>query len=412
MHSLRTRNVIWALSATAGALLSCSNGDKPLAWSCSNEAVPNGSVLECVASNANGLTDPYDCQPYGDYNPNCPPPNPDGGTSDYNPDAAPPTGGSDGGTSTTGQDSGGGTNDGNPDSGWTTPPGGNGDGGGSTPPGGYGDGGTGSKDGSCDGSHGPPNGPPGTDGGSQGPPNGPPGGPPGGDSGTNGPPFHCVPTGDSVLCVRPPRCNDGTHPAACGACIPDSVGSADCTPPSAGGCWVTGGGFIDETAGKDTFGGNGMPMKDGTVRGEWENIDHVGGGDMHGQVQYLFCRHVDEPGPGQPSGPSHNFTMNQVYFGGPASWSATGAAGGGYWFDVMAEDHGEPGNKPGPGNHGSGGPDYYHVTVRQMSGANQSGQVVFDAEGALVGGNIQIHPPNNGHPYSSSSLPSWVQLQP
>jgi hypothetical protein len=150
-------------------------------------------------------------------------------------------------------------------------------------------------------------------------------------------------------------------------------------------------------------------MKDGTIRGEWENVDHGTGNTLHGQVQYLVCRHVNEPGPGQPSGPSHNFTMNQAYFGGPADFAGMSS---GYWFDVMVEDHGEPGNQPGPGNHGSGGPDFYHVTIRKMMGANMSGPVVYDAAGDLSGGNIQIHPPNNGHPFTASALPPWVSLQP
>jgi hypothetical protein len=206
----------------------------------------------------------------------------------------------------------------------------------------------------------------------------------------------------------------GTHEAPCGACIPNGgPPTDDCIPPTNGGCWITGGGFIVDADGNDSFGGNGMPMKDGRIRGEWEHQDHGTGNNLHGQVTYLVCRHVDEPGPGQPSGPQHNFNINQAYYGGPARFaSPNGNWADGYWFDVMIEDHGEPGNKPGPGNHGSKGPDYYHITIRQIAGANQSGTVVYDTEGDLVGGNLQIHPPNNGHPYTSSSLPSWVNWQP
>ena len=199
-------------------------------------------------------------------------------------------------------------------------------------------------------------------------------------------------------------CNAGTHPSACGACIPDGT-CDDCVPPSGGGCWVTGGGFITDPIGQDSFGGNAMPMKSGGVRGQWENVDHDGT-KAHGEPQYIFCRHVNEPGPGQPSGPSHNFDINQVYFGGPARYFVNGAWADGYWFDVMAEDHGE-----GKGKN-AGGPDYYHFTLRQISGNGVSGAVVYDEENSLGGGNIQIHPPNNGHPYSQSTLPPWVQLQP
>jgi hypothetical protein len=169
---------------------------------------------------------------------------------------------------------------------------------------------------------------------------------------------------------------------------------------------VTGGGFIPDADGQDSFGGNAMPMKSGTVRGEWEDVDHGTGNKAHGEAQYLYCRHVNEPGPGQPSGPSHDFDINQVYFGGPARWFTNGTWSDGYWFDVMADDHGE-----GKGAN-AGGPDYYHFTIRQISGSGVSGAVVYDTENSLGGGNIQIHPPNDGHPYTASALPAWVALQP
>jgi hypothetical protein len=198
-----------------------------------------------------------------------------------------------------------------------------------------------------------------------------------------------------------PTCQDTGNSHVCG----------DSQSPGQGGCWVTGGGFIDDGGGHDSFGGNAMPMKSGTVRGEWEHQDH-NSAKGHGTVQYIVCRHVDEPGPGNPSGPNHNFNINQAYFGGPSRWFSNGAWADGYWFDVMVEDHGEPGNKPGPGNHGSKGPDFYHYTIRQLASATQSGPVVYDTAGDLVGGNLQIHPANNGHPYTGGTLPSWVSLQP
>jgi hypothetical protein len=180
----------------------------------------------------------------------------------------------------------------------------------------------------------------------------------------------------------------------------------DCMPPATGGCWVTGGGFIQPTTGQDNFGGNAMPMQSGTIRGEWENVDHGSGQQMHGQPTYLYCRHVNEPGPGVPNGPRHDFTSNQAYFGGPARLFVNGGWSDGYWFDVVVDDHGE-----GKGAN-AGGPDLYHITIRQMSASNQPLAVVYDGQGDLGGGNIQLHPPNSGHPFSSSTLPSWVVLQP
>jgi hypothetical protein len=128
---------------------------------------------------------------------------------------------------------------------------------------------------------------------------------------------------------------------------------------------------------------------------------------------------VDEPGPGVPNGPNHDFNINQAYFGGPARWFTASAQGAdqwedGYWFDVFAEDHGEPGNKPGPGTHGSLGPDYYHFTIRKLISEDppQSGAPVYETSGDFVGGNFQIHPPNAGHPSTPSDLPPWVSYEP
>jgi hypothetical protein len=198
---------------------------------------------------------------------------------------------------------------------------------------------------------------------------------------------------------------------------PDDV-CASTEPPARGGCWITGGGFVVDADGKDSFGGNGMSMKDGRIRGEWEHVDHGTGNKMHGKVSYLVCRQVDEPGPGHPNGPQHDFKMNQAYYGGEARWFVASADGWeeGYWFDVMIEDHGEPGNKPatGPGQikAGSGGPDEYFVTVRKISAPMQSGEVVYTTGAPITGGNLQLHPPNGGHPYQEGELPPWVDYAP
>src|SRR6185369_5797432 len=56
--------------------------------------------------------------------------------------------------------------------------------------------------------------------------------------------FNCVvDKKGNRTCDSIPVCSEGTHPSACGACVPDTE-TVDCVPPSEGGCWVTGGGFI------------------------------------------------------------------------------------------------------------------------------------------------------------------------
>jgi hypothetical protein len=44
--------------------------------------------------------------------------------------------------------------------------------------------------------------------------------------------------------------------------------------------------------------------------------------------------------------------------------------------------------------------------------AKVSGAIVYETKGGLVGGNIQLHPPNGGHPYSPMLLPNWVSFEP
>jgi hypothetical protein len=184
---------------------------------------------------------------------------------------------------------------------------------------------------------------------------------------------------------------------------------------------VTGGGFIigpnittgAAPDGHDNFGGNAKPMKDGHVQGHWNHVDHGLMGHSKGKPEYIVCRHVDEPGPGQPGG-KKGFNMNQVYFGGPAEWSLGGGpAEAGFWFDVVAKDHGEPGSEPKDKKNG-GMVDTYHFTIRKMDDPAKrvSGAIIYETKGDLVGGNIQIHPPNPGHPGTPMSLPSWVSYEP
>lgn len=221
-------------------------------------------------------------------------------------------------------------------------------------------------------------------------------------------------------CTSTPDCAPGTHAAACGACVPDSEGStSDCVPPSEGGCWVTGGGFIEGASlvpaapadGHDNFGGNAKPMKNGTVNGHWNHVDHGTGNHAKGRPEYIVCRHVDEPGPGQPGG-KKGLTANQVYFGGHAQWRSGDAWSDGYWFDVVAKDHGEPGSSAATKKGGM--PDSYHFTIRKIDDPTlgASGKVVYETRGELSGGNIQMHPSNNGHPATTSPLPAWVSFEP
>ena len=347
--------------------------------------MPYGTRLECTSTQIQGVTAPYTCNNGGDFNPNCPPPNAGGNggsssgdnggsTTDGVPDAG--SGGSSGSGGGSGASSGGSSGS----SSGATSGGSGGNGGGTTD--GVPDAGSSGSSGSSSGSGG--------SGASSG----------GGSSGNGhggGPPWNCEPGQVEVTCTQPPVCSPGAHPAPCGACVPNGT-STDCTPPAEGGCWITGGGFVTDDDGKDTFGGNAMPMKDGSVRGEWENIEHGTGDNLHGQANYIYCRRVAGPGPGHPNGPRHNFDDNQAYFGGPATYN--GASG--YWFDVVVEDQGEPGRL-----------DTYQITIRKGASGSNPGTVVFQESGTMAqGGNIQLHPPNGGHPATQSTLPSWVQLQP
>jgi hypothetical protein len=417
-----TRTTIWLLvSAAAGFGCGSNAPASQAAWVCGSTLVPNGTAFQCTSADARtqaaaATLGSYTCPGTGSTSPQCPPPaedapppGADAGTAppaDSLPgaDAAPPAEDSpppqgDAGTGEAAAPVPPSDLDATPPSSGddaSTPGHGNGNGGNphGTPPG---------KSGSCtcDAGENDDGGPPAT---TPPPSTSPPG--EGSDGGADQPPpYDCETEEGLVSCTQPPQCSEGTHPSACGACVPDTT-TEDCMPPSSGGCWVTGGGFIDPSSGQDSFGGNAMPMKSGAIRGEWENVDHGSGLNMHGEPSYLYCRHVAEPGPGADNGPHHDFTTNQAYFGGPARVFQNNAWSDGYWFDVVVDDHGE-----GQGAK-SGGPDLYHVTVRSLTGANQSGAILYDAEATLTGGNIQLHPPNNGHPYSSSALPSWVALQP
>lgn len=401
------------LAGLAATAVACSAEEKKEAsWSCQSADVPMGEVVRCAQSAVtmdgpapttdDPLAVPIDV-PLDSYECNageagCPPVfNVPGGDSEPctgvndNPEKCPPSGGggtSDGtsdGTSTTGNGNGNGNGPKDGSSGGTTSSGGNNGNGNGNGKGGTSDGTTGTSGGGGKGTH-----------------------------------YKCTKDdkGNRNCESTTPVCAPGTHPSPCGACVTDGEAN-DCVPPSEGGCWVTGGGFITAANittgaaadGHDNFGGNAKPMKDGRIQGHWNHVDHGTGNHAKGRPEYIVCRHVDEPGPGGP-GAKKGFTMNQVYFGGHAEWRNNDVWETGYWFDVVAKDHGEPGSVP----HAKNGymVDTYHFTIRKMddAAAQVSGAIVYETKGDLQGGNIQMHPPNNGHPYTPMSLPSWVAFEP
>jgi len=156
-----------------------------------------------------------------------------------------------------------------------------------------------------------------------------------------------------------------------------------------GGCFVTGIGHIGDAADhpgagradQDSFGGNAMGMKDGTVRGEWQNTTHLG--DLfHGQATWLRCWKDDGIGPEVPRA-----IPNNAEWGGPGLWNHEE----GYSFRVHAQDRAEGGHHI----------DFYSITV-----FGPDGSLVYEEGDLIDGGNFQIHPPNNGHPYEVVPSPS------
>lgn len=142
-----------------------------------------------------------------------------------------------------------------------------------------------------------------------------------------------------------------------------------------GGCWVSGVGTISGGEGtRDSFGGNAMPMKDGRVRGEWTHISIGSEVIFNGRVTYIACEKVTGPGPGVPEA-----IPNYAFFGGMGKLNGVD----GYLFQVEALDSGEPGIYQ----------DEYSIKIFYGSA------LVYEAEGQITGGNFQIRPPNEGHPF-------------
>lgn len=178
--------------------------------------------------------------------------------------------------------------------------------------------------------------------------------------------------------------------------------------PNAYACtgWVTGGGTIGVGDTLDSFGGCAMTMKDGSVRGEWTHVDHfdvtgsspTGQNILHGEVHYLVLKLFPTlNGPHVPKA-----EPNYANFGGTGTFNGVS----GYFFDVKVFDHSEPG-----AFHDRYVIDIYDPNKKLVLHADgtTSGTCLEDPTvtpdlawvldmGCLSGGNIQIHPPNAGHP--------------
>ena len=178
---------------------------------------------------------------------------------------------------------------------------------------------------------------------------------------------------------------------------------------STGGCFVTGIGHIgtdtngdgisDEpgagVADQDSYGGNAMGMKDGRVRGQWQNTTHLDDvkHKFHGQAEFLYCWNDGNPGPDVPVA-----EPNRAIWGGPGQWDHED----GYLFIVSAADYVE-----GKEHEDALIRDAYAITIyRDLDGdgvATIFDEIVYE-EPDCVFGNFQIHPPNDGHPYIAAPL--------
>lgn len=171
-------------------------------------------------------------------------------------------------------------------------------------------------------------------------------------------------------------------------CVLDGLDEGEGEDLLEGGCWITGGGHIgDETShggagqnDQDSFGFNAMGMKDGTVRGELQNTTHLGD-DFHGQATWIHCWKDEGDGPEVPKA-----IPNNAEWGGPGTWNHED----GYTWEAHLADRAEGGSHR----------DEYEIWVYDAGGALVYSQTAAD-DLVITGGNFQIHPPNNGHPYTS-----------
>jgi hypothetical protein len=156
-----------------------------------------------------------------------------------------------------------------------------------------------------------------------------------------------------------------------------------------GGCFVTGIGHIGDAldhpgagrANQDSFGGNAMGMRDGRVRGQWQNTTHIGD-VFHGSVSWLRCWRDDGLGPEVPVA-----IPNNAEWGGIGKWNHED----GYAFRVHAADRAEGGSHM----------DEYEIFIWNPAGD----EMIYSESDIIDGGNFQIHPPNAGHPYETDYTP-------
>jgi hypothetical protein len=166
--------------------------------------------------------------------------------------------------------------------------------------------------------------------------------------------------------------------------------TVSCEAAGGDGCWITGGGrILNEDGTYDSYGGNAMTMKDGSVRGEWNHVDHNGGGDtlnhFKGDVTTITCSKESDQGPRVPKA-----IPNYAIFGGTGTYNGEE----GYTFVVDWVDSWEGGRSW----------DRYQLTITAPNGEviveNGIGNTnckpqSFGAEfGCTMDGNLQIHPPN------------------
>ncbi|MBI2897452.1 MAG: hypothetical protein HYY06_28090 [Deltaproteobacteria bacterium] len=174
--------------------------------------------------------------------------------------------------------------------------------------------------------------------------------------------------------------------AAGETCLLEGLDEGDGEDLVEGGCWITGGGHIgDENShggagqnDQDNFGFNAMGMKQGYVRGEIQDTTHLGD-VFHGQATWIRCWKDEGLGPEVPKA-----IPNNAEWGGPGSWNHED----GYTWKAHLADRAEGGSHM----------DEYEIWVWNAEGELIYSQTATD-DLVITGGNFQIHPPNDGHPY-------------
>jgi hypothetical protein len=169
-------------------------------------------------------------------------------------------------------------------------------------------------------------------------------------------------------------------------CVFDDAGDDDRRDIDEGGCWITGGGHIGDASShggagqndQDSFGFNAMGMKSGYVRGEIQNTTHLGD-VFHGQATWLHCWKDDGAGPEVPRA-----IPNNAEWGGTGEWNHEA----GYTWEAHLADRAEGGSHE----------DEYEIWITALDNTLVYSQTA-DQDLVITGGNFQIHPPNNGHPY-------------